>query len=225
MTRPFRALLLTSCLWALPAKGAEADLQSWSLFIAQGNASPRLRWYAEVQPRVGGDIQRVERLLLRPAVGFQVNSVVSLWLGYAWTPLVSPEFQDEHRPFQQLLMERPLGSAITLINRTRFEQRAIAGTGGISLRFRHMGRVLVQPLENSPFRIALYNEVFVTLNDVDRGPPSGFDQNRAFAGVNLKTGPVLQVELGYMNNPVRRRAPAETRLNHNVTLMVLANVP
>ncbi len=207
-----------------PALALDHDLQSWSLFIAQGYAAPKFRWYGEVQPRVGNDVSELDRLLVRGALGYQLTPAVSLWGGYAWTPLFAPEFKDEHRPFEQLLVENRFGP-LFLINRTRFEQRFIEGADGPSLRARHMLRGVVRLGEGSPLGVALYDEVFFTLNQPSGAPRRGFDQNRAFVGPNYKLSDVVQVELGYMNNFVNRPAPAEDRMNHNLVFMLLASFP
>jgi Protein of unknown function (DUF2490) len=206
-----------------PAHALDHDLQSWSLFFAQGYLTSRVRWYGEVQARVGNDVSELDRLLVRPALGYQVAPGVSVWLGYAWTPLFAPSFRDEHRPFQQLLFEHKFGP-LFLINRTRFEQRFIEGADGPSLRARHMLRGVLR-FGESPLGVAAYDEVFFTLNQPGGAPRSGFDQNRAFVGPNVALSKVVQTELGYMNNFINRPAPAEDRMNHNVMLMVFASFP
>ena len=96
----------------------------------------------------------------------------------------------------------------------------IAGTGGISLRFRHLARTLLWPAQGSRWAIALSNEVFVTLNDLPAGPPAGFDQNRTFVGVNFRASYEMDFELGYLNNVVRLRSPAAAQVNHVIALSV-----
>jgi hypothetical protein len=204
-----------------PLPPLEHDLQSWTLLTAWGRKE-RFRWYAEAQPRVSLSTGRFERLLLRPAVGLQVTPEVSLWLGYAWTPTFGP-YRDEQRPFQQVLVEQRFG-VVSLINRFRVEERFIADTGGASVRLRHMVRAVVRFGPSSPWGLAASEELFVTLNAVERGPAPGFDQNRAFLGLNVKVD-AWQFELGYMNVFVHRPGPAAERMLHTITGMVIVNVP
>jgi hypothetical protein len=199
----------------------EHDAQTWTLLVAQGRFTPELRGYAEVQPRIADSWTRFDRLLVRAALGWQVSPAVSLWIGYAWTPLISPRFIHEHRPFQQLLIENRWGK-FSLINRTRLEERFIEGLPVASARLRHMVRGLYQ-LGESPWRLAAYDEAFVTLNAVESGPVAGFDQNRAFLGVNWQVHPVLQLEAGYLNHVVRRAAPAQMLMNHILVTMLVAS--
>jgi hypothetical protein len=199
----------------------EHDLQSWTLLTAWGRRGT-FRWYAEAQPRVSLSTGRFERLLLRPAVGVQVTPETSLWVGYAWTPTFGP-YSDEQRPFQQLLVEHRLGP-VTLANRLRVEERFIADTSGVSVRARHMVRAIVRFGPSSPLGVAASEEVFVTLTASARGPMQGFDQNRAFIGLNWRRAD-WQVELGYMNVFVDRPAPSGDRMLHSVAAMVVFTAP
>ncbi|HEU4407635.1 MAG TPA: DUF2490 domain-containing protein [Polyangiaceae bacterium] len=206
-----------------PALALDHDVQSWSLFFAQGYVVPKLRWYAEVQPRFGNDVSELDRLLVRPALGYQLTPALSLWAGYAWTPLFSPEFRNEHRPFQQVLVENKL-DPLFLINRTRFEQRIIEDADGVSLRLRHMVRGVVR-FGDSPLGVAVYDEVFFTLTEPTGAPRRGFDQNRAFVGPNYKFSSVVQAEIGYMNNFINLPPGREDRMNHNIMFMLFASFP
>jgi hypothetical protein len=165
----------------------------------------------------------MERLLVRPAIGIQLSPVVSIWAGYAWTPSFNPSFRDEQRPFQQFLAEHRLGVA-SLVNRFRLEERFIGAAQGVSLRVRHMLRGVIRFAPDSPWGIAVYDELFFTLNSIANGPLAGFDQNRAFFGLNLKIAE-WQFEVGYMNNIVNRPEPQIDRMNHNLTAMIVFTVP
>ncbi|MFN0064400.1 MAG: DUF2490 domain-containing protein [Myxococcaceae bacterium] len=218
-----RLLAVVASLLGGAATALEHDVQGWSVFVAQGRATPWLRWYGEVQPRLGERITRLDRVIMRPAVGVQVTSYVSVWLGYAWTRQFGPQTLDEHRVFQQLLVEHAWGQ-LSLINRTRFEQRFIEASGGVSLRLRHQVRVVWRFTPTSRWGLVAAEELFVNLNAVVGAPAAGFDQNRALLGVNWKAQDPLQLELGYMNNFVNRPLLTEDRMNHIVRLAVTATL-
>ncbi len=205
------------------AEQFDHDFQSWNMFAVQGHALPKLRYWTELQPRFSTTADHgAERLIARLAVGYQVTAYISLWGGYAWTPLLSPEFDDEQRFFQQFLYEQNFGDWM-IVNRTRFEQRLIANASDVSLRLRTMMRAM-RPIYKD-LRFVVYDEVFFTLNDPGtKGPIQGFDQNRVFAGLNLKHN-AWQFELGYMNNLVNRAEPTNDRMGHIAMLMVLYTVP
>lgn len=217
-------LLAALCLAAglcvpRPAEAADTDWQDWTLFIVQGDFSKRWRGYFEVQPRLGDDMSRLERLIVRPAIGYRLRDNVSVWAGYGWTPLVSPDFDHEHRAFQQLLVESKVGEA-GLTNRTRLEQRVIDGVDGTSLRLRHQVR-LAQPLDKQKrWAFILYDELFWNLNSTTNGPESGFDQNRIFAGINYTVNQQLQLETGYLLNSIDAPRTGENRRLHAVVSTV-----
>lgn len=201
--------------WAL----GEQDLQAWLLVTGTGQVTGPVRWFGEVQPRAGLLQPELQTVILRAAAGYRLNDAVSLWLGYAWTPLLSPAFVNEHRPFQQLLVENPF-TAFRLINRSRFEQRFIQGGPPVSLRVRHMLRAVV-PLGESGWAVALFDELFVNL---DPGAGLALNQNRVFLGVIKRLSPSLALEGGYLGQYVWRAPQLGDRLNHSL-LVWLALTP
>jgi hypothetical protein len=204
-------IVVLLCL-AAPAWGLDEDEQAWVLVTARGSIHGRWKLYLEAQPRF--DETGTRQLLLRPAVGYQVTPQWSLWQGYGWTPSFD-DFRDEQRSFQQSLVETPRGFLpVTLVNRTRLEQRWIEDSDGTAWRLRHMLR-LVYPLDDDgTWALAAYDEPFVALNSVSDGPRSGFDQNRAFAGINRALGYGFRLELGYLNQFVNQRGGQSDLVRH-----------
>jgi len=80
---------------ALPARAFDQDLQDWTLVTVQGHVTENVRLYGELQPRLALDSGALDRLLVRGAIGYDLSSQVSLWAGYAWTPLFASGFKDE----------------------------------------------------------------------------------------------------------------------------------
>jgi len=190
----------------------ESDGQGWFLATARGPIARDWRLYLEAQPRIDGDGLR--QLILRPALGYQVTSVWSLWQGYGWTPSLDP-FTGENRIFQQSLVETPRGELpFALTNRTRLEQRWIEDASGVSLRARHMLRAVL-PIDAAPaWALVAYDEPFVTLNTTTRGPAAGFDQNRAFFGLSRTLGAGMRLEFGYLNQFVETPSGTPDLLRH-----------
>jgi hypothetical protein len=210
------ALVVLTLLAPLPALAVEQGSQAWLLVTGTGSFAGQGLWYAEVQPRF--DLEETEpgALLVRGALGYRLTPAFSLWAGYAWTPALSP-LRHEHRPFQQALFETTVGG-IRIINRTRLEQRFLEQADGMSLRARNMLRAVL-PLGASGWAIAAYDELFVNANGPTGAPPDGWDQNRAFLGINRRVHPNLVVEAGYIAQLVFAARP--DRLNH-VALVWLA---
>jgi Protein of unknown function (DUF2490) len=213
-----------SLLGLLPVKGwaddMEHELQNWNMVTLRVDAPHRLSLYVEGQSRTGLGLEKnegMDRLLVRGALGYRVTPWMSLWQGYAWTPSYRPQFQNENRLFQQLLLENKV-KKLTVINRTRLEERFIEDAGATSMRFRHMLR-LSYPLDKAQkWSAVAYDEYFVNLNRTPAGPRGGFDQNRIFVGLNRRLSKQVNAEAGYMFAHVNRHGGTPDKSNHIILL-------
>lgn len=197
---------------AAPARADESDTQQWTILTIEKDLSKRWRGYFEIQPRFGQDISKLDRLIIRPAIGYRVNSKLSLWQGYGWTPAFEPEFNDEHRLYQQVLFEDKLGKT-TFSSRTRLEERFIEGAGSTSVRFRSMLRFMHPISADRKWAAVVYDELFFNLTSSSPGPVGGFDQNRLFLGVSRQLNEQLRVETGYLMNHINVPRTSENRRN------------
>lgn len=208
-----RALALAALLLlpgAVPARAVTQEGQAWFLGSARLTLPARFKLWLEVQPRIGGD--GMSQLLLRPAIGYQFAPWWAFYQGYGWTPSFDP-FTSENRSYQESLFDNALGD-LRIVNRTRFEQRFIEDVDDVSLRLRHMLR-LTYPLDRARrWFAAISDEPFVTCNDADGGPRSGFDQNRFYAGVRRQLTSSLAVEVGYLHQYVNRSANDDLSRNN-----------
>lgn len=218
--------VLSLCLsvW-LPSVNAEPnlnqDLQTWNTVTLRAGFGPgkRILGYLEAQPRIGNlDSSGTKKddfsqLILRPAVGYQINPHVSVWQGYAWIPTFQPRSRIENRIFQQLQLEGHL-KKLRLTNRSRLEQRWIEGTDHTAVRFRNMTRAAYPLGKSQHWSLVGSDEFFVNLNTVENGPQGGFDQNRIFVGMNRKLNQHLNAEAGYLNDLVHHKGPTPERMNH-----------
>jgi len=180
--------------------------------------SENWRGFVDLQPRFtvndisGGDNGRLDMLLMRGAVGYQLTKNIGLYQGYANIPTYDPK-RVEHRSFQELFIKQPLSKGV-FAHRLRFEQRDLDGVDDTAYRFRYFAR-LVYPLHqwHPKLSLAVNEEIFMNLNDADGGPQSGFNQNRLFMGLNVRVNPNLAYEVGYQNQYVNRRG-ADDISNH-----------
>jgi hypothetical protein len=201
------ALLGATTLLSMPVQAQQTDSQFWTLLTFNARYSNKYRLYVEAQPRLGQHYQRYTQFLFRPAVGYQLNKTVSLWLGYGWTPTFQPTYINENRIFQQVLVENRY-PGFDMQNRTRLEQRSIEGAGETAWRIRHQIRVAKPLGTGSRWQAVAYNELFWNLNSTPSGPQSGFDQNRPYVGMGYTINKHTRVELGYLAmflNPPRNR--------------------
>jgi hypothetical protein len=214
---PLLAMLLVLPAPSAEAKPADPEAQAWYVAFVQGPIDRPFLYYLEAQPRAG---QNDGRILLRSALGLALPVPgLSVWLGYAWIPVWTWGDEDptvrlnESRLYQQLLYNASLGP-VKLVSRTRLEQRLLASATGTSHRVRTLLRGAYPLDAEGTFSLLLWDEVFFHLNTVEGGPRAGFDQNRAFVGAAWKLSPHVALEVGYLNNFIRRpTAPADLMIH------------
>lgn len=227
MPRSFKAccaaLVASLAVWASPASALEEDTQLWLAAMAmvdvpRGEGRAPLVVMADTQYRYFGNASRLGQNQVRASLGVRVSKTTVLSQGYVYTR-TSPSagvVSHEHRPFQQAMFRIVgNGKGLTVIGRTRLEERILEGSGDLAVRARQMVRVNA-PLGRGFVAIGT-SELFVNLNSADWGPRAGFDQFRAFAGIGVPVARGIQIEAGYLNQYVARRARAD-RMNHNISL-------
>jgi len=195
------------------------DFQTWGnvtaigKFESLGITNPKLekfRWWMEGQGRFGENTSQFSQALIRPGIGYQVHRTTSVWLGYAWAPTAQPFTNtpfDEQRIWQQALWTDRFSFG-TLTARSRMEQRFSPWqSDDTAYRYRQLVRILM-PLPQAPgFGLVLQDEFFVSMNEASWGPRTGFDNNRAFAGVAYTINKNARTEVGYMNHYLNKRGP------------------
>lgn len=162
------------------------------------------RWYAELQPRFRDEGSHFDQVLIRPAVIYDFNKQTSAWLGYAnvITDPAGRKSFEEHRVWQQILHNfTPIGE-IKIQSRTRLEQRFIENSHKTGHKIRQMLRITAPSGISPRLLLVAYDEYFLNLNDTDYGAERGFDQNRAFVGVNWALDNHMKLEVGYLNQYV-----------------------
>ncbi len=218
MFRRFLPLLL------LAAAPARADEQAWTALIAQGPVSGRLVTWLEVQPRFRFDPAEPTQLLLRPAIGAQLNSHTSLLFGYAYSetfPEGRPSAR-EHRLWQQL-QTRLAGvqDRAVLVARTRLEERFSESRPDDGLRLRQMLRGQYW-LGDAGWSVIGTSEVFVGLNSTSWGQRAGLDQWRNFIAVGVPLSKRLTLEAGYLNQWLPR--PGADTANNVISLNLFVRI-
>ncbi|MDF2639223.1 MAG: hypothetical protein K0R64_2207 [Novosphingobium lindaniclasticum] len=192
------------------------DEQVWVNLTAMGAIAGDVVYFAEIQPRMGDGVSRLDQLLLRGAVGLKLSPSVTVYQGYAHVVVPTEGGKDvnEERSFQQLnwAMGKPWGGELT--SRTRLEQRWRSDGGDTGWRLREMLRY-EKPLKpgTNTVNALVYAEGFLALNDTDWGARGGFDQLRSFVGVELGVKDATTVELGYLNQVIDQTR-GRTRVNH-----------
>ena len=202
----------------------EDDLQLWVPVYITFPVKDKIKGYFEVNPRTGDNVTDFSQLIIRPAVGYQVNDKLSLWQGYAWVTNYLGGFRNENRIFQQLIYQHKFLKKLLFIHRARLEERLIEDTGSTAIRGRYMLRAHYPLGKSKKWSLALYDEIFLNLNSVAGGPNAGLDQNRLFGGINKKINDQVNAELGYQMQLINRQAPVVDHLVHGVLMNIFINL-
>lgn len=191
----------------------------WTAWFSQGDVAAcdgPLKWWFDGQLRFLDDADGFHQSLLRPGVGWSLSESLTLWGGYGWihtSPVAGNDF-DEHRIWQQLTWSES-GDLWTFALRPRLEQRFVETGDDVGWRFRQLFRVQRQLPSRPGLSLVMWDEVFYGLDGTDWGAASGFDQNRAFAGLGWKHQPDsrLRTEIGYLNQTIDSPRRAD-RVHH-----------
>jgi hypothetical protein len=193
------ALILAAVPSMAHAQGLVHGSQFWNLNTLRGPIDQEGRWnyYFEFQPRLDFEDSMRTRILIRPAVILNLNPQKSVWAGVL--DLTGANFGiREFRPWEQYQRSDRFGD-LTLVNRTRLEERFRQGETDIGFRIRHMIRVQVPCSAKSNWSIVAFDELFLGLNKNKSQPMQGFDQNRLFAGFRSEFENQYSLEFGYLN--------------------------
>lgn len=204
-------LLCGSCLTEA-AVLKNNDFQTWLNITAFGHfhhsdkRSSPFGFWLEDQERIGNNSSFVTQSLLRPGMGYFLNSELSLWLGYAWIRTSHPLVRipnEENRIWQQLFWIKSTPKN-TFINRTRLEQRFFEYNSRVAYRLREMLKASFPLQINSKFSWVISNEFFIRKNHLINNSRFSFDQNRFFTGIGYKFNKVVLAEVGYLNQYIKR---------------------
>lgn len=216
LTKRFLIPLVTAVMCLSPCLShalTHYDFQSWNRMLITGPLAPNFKFWFEAQGRFGDDVSRLSQAIIRPAVGYKLSNNSSLWLGYAWITTqqpFAPIVIDENRIWQQWIWTPSIGD-ITVLTRTRLEQRFIERVSPTLWRIRQLLGIKFDLPSNSKFFIDANDEFFMHLNKLfsnRSGLPTYFDQNRFFIGLGVKASPSVELTIGYLNQHINRRLRA-----------------
>lgn len=205
--KPSLFILFTYCCGFLHAATLpNRDFQGWLNYTMTGGIYKPFRYWLETQERGGDNVSRFSQGLIRPGLGYSVNREWSVWLGYAWIYTAMPYVQTpvhENRIWQQALWVKPY-RLNTFIARTRLEQRFIQQSPNMGWRLRQLAKAEFPLAKASHWSLVSSDEVFVHLNSYNINTQQGFDQNRCFLGFGYRPRKHVLIELGYMNQYIKR---------------------
>jgi hypothetical protein len=200
----------------------DKDFAIWAGVFATGQVhanAPSLTSWLDVHARRG---ESGTTLILRPGLGYLIRPWVSVWLGYAWVPEfidATSERLDEHRIWEQLIMEHKTSYGFLFQSRSRFEQRF--SRGAVAHRFRQGARFNYQPKQSIPIGVVLWDELFLGITG-NAWAKQGFDQNRLFVGPAVfGFDGIFRAEVGYQ---LVNQSRTPNRLIHILAINLFVNL-
>jgi hypothetical protein len=210
------------------AHATASDSQVWTSITAMVPASkdsPKIRYWLESQNRIGDEVSQLSQFILRPGIGYELTPTTSIWLGYARiytaAPFTSDPF-DENRIWQQILWSKRL-SHLQATVRGRLEQRFMPNSIHTEWRYRQLFKGAFTIPRHDKYTFILSNEIFFHLNDFNHQNNQGFDQNRVFTGFGYKTNKNTTLEIGYLNQFIKRIG-RENYSGNNLLISLLVNI-
>ena len=177
---------------------------NWLMYFGQNRISDKLSIHTEFQYRNHTAIPvNPEQLMIRTGLNYHLNENAFVTAGYAYIPSYfydteqsAPE-QEEHRIWQQLIMNNYLGR-VKFEHRYRVEQRWVEDDYRNRFRYRLMAFIPLNKKQMEPktIFIGLYDEIFVN------GEQVFFDRNRAYAALGYQINATTQVQAGLLHQQI-----------------------
>lgn len=139
------ALLLLLMAHPASAQGVEHAFQWWQpIYLEAPVVNPKIRYYGEVNPRLNDNLQGMNQLLLRTALGYNLRKNLVFYQGYAYVGNFLPTYVYENRIYQQLGYGHVIKKRLQVLHRIRNEQRFFSNRDGVSDRMRYMLRLAIR---------------------------------------------------------------------------------
>lgn len=222
-------LFLFALSLSAAADNLTEDSGAWLQAVAEGSMAfidPSLkngRVWMEGQTRFDRDWSHWYQGMVRTAVGYSLSDRATLWAGYTWLPTqnIGKDYiaQQDIWPAFRYVVPTDIG---TFMFRTMWETNFLRGDQ-LRERPRQMIRFM-HPFEFEP-RLSLitWDEAFYRVNSTDWGGKSGFDQNRAFAGLGWSFNKNVRAELGYLNQYIENADHSTATMRHLGMASVFVN--
>ncbi|MDP3609171.1 MAG: DUF2490 domain-containing protein [Methylophilus sp.] len=182
------------------------DGRFWLTLSHDYHINDKWRVNLHLQPRWREEGREFDQIIYRPGIYYKVNSELSLGIGYGYilTHLLNSGNTHEQRLWEDVLYQTNITDDIKFLSRSRLEQRHLEGQSDVAHRFRQMVRFSVPTRLMSGLSAVFYDEYFINFNSADWGVLRGFDQNRAFIGVNYQFNKQANMDVGYLNQYINR---------------------
>lgn len=206
MKKLYLCLLLLSLQPFAYAEDTVEDGRFWLTLSHDYHINDRWRVNLHLQPRWREEGREFDQILYRPGIYYKVNPNLSFGAGYAYvlTHSLNSGNTHEQRLWEDVIYQTNLTDEIKFLSRSRLEQRHLESYADVGHRFRQMVRFSMPTGLMNGLSAVFYDEYFVNVNTTEWGTFRGFDQNRAFVGVNYQFNKHVNADFGYLNQYVNR---------------------
>jgi hypothetical protein len=207
------------------------DAGAWAQVVGEGSlkvVDPSLekaRIWLEGQSRWDDNFSHWYQGMARAAVGYSLTDRATIWAGYTYLPTqnVGKPYvgQQDVWPAFRYVLPTSIG---TVTFRTMIESNFLPGNNNeVRVRPRQMLKFM-HPLEFEPrLSVIAWDELFVILNSTRSGGQSGFNQNRAFAGLGWTFNKNFRVEGGYLNQYLDDATHTNNTMHHLIMGSLFVN--
>lgn len=206
MNKILLSLILLGLISQAHAEDTIEDGRMWLTLSHDYHINERWRLNLHLQPRWRQEGSEFDQIIYRPGLYYKVTPNLSLGGGYGYilTHLTSGGNTHEQRLWEDVIYQTNLTDEIKFMSRSRLEQRHLEGRSDVAHRFRQTVRFAVPTHVINGLSAVFYDEYFININDASWGVRKGFDQNRAFVGVNYFFNEHANMDVGYLNQYVNR---------------------
>jgi hypothetical protein len=221
-------IILASLILHSSGNAQSTENKGWLFLTHTQKLSKKWDGLADIQFRSSNEWKRIETVLLRGALAYNINDEHAVALGYAykgdWEEAISKfDFQLEHRIYQQYRYNRNL-KRTELTARLRLEQRFVKEEAAFdfSQRFRGLLGFQIPLYANKDFSKGLYtnlqNELFVNIQHKEKVNNHFFDQSRSYISLGYRWSKKIDTEIGYMH--WRQKEKDGTAISNVAQLMI-----
>ncbi len=207
----------------------ETATQFHSWYIYQGNHRLNARWgiHTEYQWRREDWGTTWQQSLTRLGLDYHTSSGATLTGGYGWIrsfpygaqPI--PRVTDEHRIWEQWIVRKDIRPG-QFQQRVRLEQRWIGSPSGWDFQQRIRYRWAIKVPLKGAFFWAAYDEVFAHIGF--QKSDFLFDQNRLSSTFGWQINSSTDLQLGYLNQCIRKTNGRQKENNHTLQLTLNASL-
>lgn len=174
----------------------------WGSLNVNGNLfkNQKALYYLNLQGRIDGQESQFEQSIFVGGVGYQWLPHLSLWLGYqrnSYNQIGRSEPQNA--VWEQAIWKIINNNCINLTSRTRLEQREQVDQSQWVSRLRERITLKLPQKINKDLTPAIYDEIFINLNNPTWVNSRSINENRFFMGVDIPTSKKSYLEVGYLN--------------------------